>query len=52
MNLCYDIWGSYVPALIIVGCIMAAVFVLLQFVISAAHKEQKIIVEKYGSDVD
>ena len=41
MNLCYDAFSSYVPALIIVGCIMAAVFVLLQFVISSAHKEQK-----------
>lgn len=40
-NLCYDIFGSYVPALILVGCVMAAVLVLLQFVISAAHKEQK-----------
>ncbi|MBQ2999931.1 MAG: MFS transporter [Clostridia bacterium] len=40
-NLCYDIFGSYVPALILVACVMAAVLVLLQFVISAAHKEQK-----------
>jgi predicted MFS family arabinose efflux permease len=41
MNLCYDVAGSYVPALIIVSGIMLAVFVLLQFVISAARKEQK-----------
>lgn len=41
MNLSFDIVGSYVPALIIVGIVMAAVFVLLQFVISSAHKEQK-----------
>jgi len=41
MNLCYDIFGTYVPALIIVSCVMLIVFVLLQFVISAAHKEQK-----------
>ena len=40
MNLCYDIFGSYVPALILVGIIMTAVFVLLQFVISSAHKER------------
>ena len=41
MNLCYDIFNSYVPALILVGCIMTAVLILLQFVISAAHKEQR-----------
>lgn len=41
MNLCYDISGSYVPALIAVGAVMIAVFVLLQFVISQAHREQK-----------
>ncbi len=40
-NLCYDVFGSYAPALILVSCVMAAVLVLLQFVISAAHREQK-----------
>ena len=44
MNLCYDIFGSYVPALIGVGAIMSAVFVLLQIVITAADKERKRII--------
>lgn len=41
LNLCYDVMGSYVPALIIVSIIMAVMLVLLQLVISAAHKERK-----------
>ena len=41
MNLCYDISGSYVPALMAVGVVMSAVFVLLQIVITQAHKEQQ-----------
>ena len=45
MNLCYDIFKSYAPALILVGCIMFGVLILLQFVISIAHKEQKKIIE-------
>jgi len=52
MNLCYDILGSYVPALILVGCIMSLVFVLLQFVISSAHKEQKRVLEQYESNIN
>lgn len=45
MNLCYDIFGSYAPALFFVGFIMFGVLILLQFVISLAHKEQKRILE-------
>ena len=41
MNLCFDIFQSYTPALIAVGFIMVAVLITLQFVISAAHREQK-----------
>lgn len=41
MNLCYDLFGSYVPSLVLVGCLMLGMAVLLQFVISAAHKEQR-----------
>ena len=44
MNLCYDIFGSYTPALYLVGGIMIAMLVLLQFVISMAHREQKKII--------
>lgn len=40
LNLSYDLLGSYVPALIIVGSIMLGILVILQFVISAAHKER------------
>ena len=40
MNLCYDIFDSYVPGLVLVGGIMLAILILLQFVISAAHKER------------
>lgn len=41
INLCYDITGSYAPILIISGIIMTIVLVLLQYVITAAHKESK-----------
>lgn len=40
MNLSYDLLGSYVVGLVAVGCVMTAVFIVLQFVMSAAHKEQ------------
>ena len=46
MNLFYDIFETYVPAIIMVGLIMCAVFVLIQFVISAAHKERKRVEDK------
>ena len=41
MNLCYDQFGTYVPALLLVSVMMCGIFVLLQFVITAAHREQK-----------
>lgn len=41
MNLCYDIFGSYAPALFLVASIMTAVFVLLQVVITLSHREQR-----------
>ena len=41
MNLCYDLTGSYVPALIAVGSVMCAVLILLQVVITLSHREQK-----------
>ena len=43
MNICYDLTGSYTPALFAVGTVMAAIFILLQFVITAAHKERRCI---------
>jgi len=50
MNLCYDIFGSYAPALFLVGFIMLGVLILLQFVISFAHKEQKRILSLVGEE--
>ncbi len=41
MNLCHDILGSYVPIIVMSGVVMLAVLIAMQFVISAAHKEQK-----------
>ena len=39
MNLSYDIFGSYKPALILVASLMVVVFIILQFVVSAGNKE-------------
>lgn len=51
MNLCYDLFNSYVPALYLVGGIMVGVFILLQFVISSAHKERnKILAEEISNN--
>ena len=40
VNLCYDIFGTYVPILYAFAIIMAAVTVIFQFAITAAHKER------------
>ena len=45
MNLCYDLFDSYVPALLLVAAIMCLVFVLLQFVIIAARQAQRRVLE-------
>ncbi len=45
LNLCYDKMGSYVPGLVAVSIIMIIMLVLLQFVVSAAHKERKKVME-------
>lgn len=41
LNFCYDAMGSYVPAFIVFGIIMLCVLVLLQYVITAGHRERK-----------
>lgn len=46
INLCYDAFGSYSPAVLISCSSMAVITVLLQFVISAAHKKQREIENK------
>ena len=38
VNLCYDVLGTYKPALIICGGIMVAITLTMQIVISKAHK--------------
>lgn len=45
LNLCYDLLGSYIPALIAVSVLMCATFLAMQFVITAGHREQKRVEE-------
>lgn len=40
-GICYDLSGSYKIALIVGGAIMSTVFILLQFVITSAHKVKR-----------
>lgn len=47
LNLCYDIMGSYAPALVLTAVLMFAVFILIQFVISAAHKDKMKIKKQF-----
>lgn len=46
MNFCYDLFGNYKAILIVLSFVMLAVMITLQFVISAAKKQRKIIEEK------
>lgn len=41
VNLCYDIFGTYVPVLYAFAIMMAVVAVVFQFAITSAHKERK-----------
>ena len=41
VNVCFDIWGSYQPALLVSGVLMLAVTIVLQFVLCAAKRQQK-----------
>lgn len=47
MNISYDVFGSYTPALILVASIMCVMLILLQFVITASHKEQRRVIAEY-----
>lgn len=40
VNLCYDVFGTYVPILYAFAIMMAAVAVIFQFAITAAHKDR------------
>ena len=51
MNMCYDVFGTYVPSIWISVGIMAAATVIYQFVITAAGKERKRILEKENNAV-
>jgi len=40
VNLCYDVFGTYVPILYAFAIMMAVVAVIFQFAITAAHKDR------------
>lgn len=42
MNYVYDVFGTYTPAMVAICGLMAVVAVVMQFVISAAHKERNL----------
>ena len=46
VNLCYDIFGTYVPILYGFAVMMAVVAVIFQFAISASHRERQRITAK------
>lgn len=46
MNGVYDIFGSYIPGLIVSAVIMLCVYIAIQLVITSAHKYRKEIEEK------
>lgn len=41
VNVCFDIWGSYQPALLASGVLMLMVTVVLQFVLCAAKRQRQ-----------
>jgi predicted MFS family arabinose efflux permease len=41
VNLCYDGLGTYSPILVICSCIMLLITVVMQFVISKAHRVRR-----------
>ena len=47
VNWCYDITGSYAPALIVCAFLMLGITVALQFVISAARKQKMLVLAEY-----
>ncbi len=40
INLCYDMFGNYAPGFLLFSAIMCVIIILLQFVITYAHKER------------
>lgn len=52
VNLGFDIAGSYTPILVILGFLMLAVIVALQFVISAAHRVQRKVMNNSADVTD
>ena len=45
-NFCYDFFGDYKIAFVIFGIMMVFVTISMQFVLSAAHRDKKIILER------
>ena len=41
VNFAYEKVGTYKPILLVITCVMIAVFIALQFVITAAHKTRR-----------
>lgn len=41
VNVCFDLWGSYQPALLVSGVLMLVVTIVLQFVLCAAKRQRK-----------
>ena len=47
VNLCYDMFGTYKPMLLILATVMLCSFIIFQFVITASNKEKaKVIAEQ------
>ena len=44
-NLCYDIFGNYRPAFMVFALLMAVSAISLQFVLRAAHRDRKRILD-------
>lgn len=42
-NICYDVFGSYKPVLLIFSALMIPISIVFQFVINSAHKERKVL---------
>jgi MFS family permease len=52
LNLCYDMFGTYTPMLIACAIIMVVVTIVIQYVISTAHKIRKEVTEMSESKLE
>lgn len=51
MNLCYDLTGTYTAVMVVMCGVMVAVAVVMQFVITAAHKERERVEAKAAAEI-